>query len=154
MRKRAQRQERELTPYQQKLLDPRWQKKRLEILQRDEWTCQRCEAEQHTLHVHHRWYFTDIEPWDVPTHALETLCDTCHEEESREGKEAEKCFIATLRGLGIPWWAFYKLTEDIQANFPPMRSENAIEFCALISALLPHISAKMGFIQPGEAAIE
>jgi len=28
--------------YAEKLKDPRWQKKRLEIMERDEWTCQWC----------------------------------------------------------------------------------------------------------------
>lgn len=39
--------------YSEKLLDPRWQKKRLEILARDNWTCQRCGAVNCELHVHH-----------------------------------------------------------------------------------------------------
>lgn len=40
--------------YSQLLKDPRWQKKRLEILDRDDWKCTHCEAEHKTLHVHHR----------------------------------------------------------------------------------------------------
>jgi 5-methylcytosine-specific restriction endonuclease McrA len=39
--------------YKEQLLDPRWQRRRLEILQRDEFTCQKCLSKDKTLHVHH-----------------------------------------------------------------------------------------------------
>lgn len=42
--------------YSDKLKDPRWQKKRLEILTRDEWTCQICFDTESTLVVHHQKY--------------------------------------------------------------------------------------------------
>ena len=42
--------------YAEKLKDPRWQKKRLEILERDAWVCQKCFDTKSTLHVHHRIY--------------------------------------------------------------------------------------------------
>jgi len=42
--------------YQEKLKDPRWQKKRLEILQRDGWKCKWCGEEKQTLHIHHLKY--------------------------------------------------------------------------------------------------
>lgn len=67
--------------YKEKLLDPRWQKKRLEILNRDKFTCQKCGDDKRTLHVHHRRYFPKIEPWDIPNNCLVTLCDICHEGE-------------------------------------------------------------------------
>lgn len=44
------------TSYAQKLLDPRWQKIRLHILERDNWQCQNCLNKNETLHVHHRSY--------------------------------------------------------------------------------------------------
>lgn len=68
--------------YLEKLRDPRWQKMRLEILQRDEWQCKNCGSGKITLHVHHRWYERGREPWDYPTSALVTLCETCHQFET------------------------------------------------------------------------
>lgn len=62
--------------YSEKLRDPRWQKKRLEILSRDEWKCKLCGDEKNTLHVHHNEY--EGEPWDAPSDSLETLCEHCH----------------------------------------------------------------------------
>ena len=73
--------------YAQKLKDPRWQKKRLEILNRDEWTCQLCGSTTDTLAVHHKRYLIDTEPWDYPNKLLITLCETCHEAE-KEGEES------------------------------------------------------------------
>lgn len=65
--------------YSEKLKDPRWQKKRLEILQRDDFTCQNCGGKNKTLHVHHKIYRAN-EPWDEPNANLITLCKDCHEE--------------------------------------------------------------------------
>jgi len=65
--------------YAQRLKDPRWQKKRLKILERDEWKCTHCAAEGKTLHVHHAYYEKWKNPWDYPDHALVTVCEPCHE---------------------------------------------------------------------------
>lgn len=62
--------------YAEKLKDPRWQKKRLEILQRDNWQCSCCLDEEQTLHVHHFQY--ENNPWDSNEIDLITLCESCH----------------------------------------------------------------------------
>ena len=63
--------------YSDKLKDPRWQKKRLEILARDNWTCQKCMDNETTLHVHHLKY--NGNPWESDEGDLITLCKHCHE---------------------------------------------------------------------------
>lgn len=67
--------------YSEKLKDPRWQKKRLEILERDEWKCKICENTDRTLHIHHKYYDekTHHEPWNIAKTALVTLCEKCHD---------------------------------------------------------------------------
>lgn len=69
-------------------LDPRWQKKRLEILERDEFSCQHCGDKDSTLHVHHTSYAKNLwdneennTPWGYPSIILITLCDKCHNSE-------------------------------------------------------------------------
>jgi len=62
--------------YAEKLQDPRWQKKRLEILQRDNFRCTCCGDDKATLHVHHVKY--KGEPWEVDNSLLRTLCNVCH----------------------------------------------------------------------------
>ena len=56
-----------------------WQKKRLEILQRDEFKCLHCGCDDKELHVHHRWYQFGKDIWDYPDTCFETLCFECHE---------------------------------------------------------------------------
>jgi len=65
--------------YAEKLKDPRWQKKRLEIFERDYWQCMRCDCETKTLHAHHLLYIKDKEPWDYESNMIVTLCEDCHE---------------------------------------------------------------------------
>ena len=67
--------------YAEKLKDPRWQKKRLEIMQRDEFSCQICKSKEKTLHIHHIAYEFGVEPWDYEDINFKTLCETCHKDE-------------------------------------------------------------------------
>lgn len=67
-----------MIPYWQKLKDPRWQRKRLEILQRDGFACQHCGDKESELHVHHTIYTPKTEPWEHESESLITLCTTCH----------------------------------------------------------------------------
>lgn len=76
--------------YSEKLKDPRWQKKRLEILNRDRWTCRGCGDKENTLHVHHIFYLPRTEPWDVPDGFLITLCEACHKPSCESGP-CESC---------------------------------------------------------------
>ena len=74
--------------YLEKLKDPRWQKKRLEIFQRDEWRCQKCFDTTETLVVHHRLYLPNHEPWEYSNELLTTLCQSCHDEETHSMSSA------------------------------------------------------------------
>lgn len=65
--------------YGEKLKDPRWQKKRLEIMERDKFTCQTCGDSNSELHVHHRLYERGKDPWDYPDENYVTLCAYCHQ---------------------------------------------------------------------------
>lgn len=64
------------------LKDPRWQKKRLEIMQRDNFTCQHCGNTDKSLQVHHLWYSPLKKPWEYDNSAFITLCEHCHENET------------------------------------------------------------------------
>jgi len=85
--------------YSQKLRDPRWQKKRLHIMERDDWTCQKCFDADSTLVVHHRRYLPDKEPWDYPDYLLITLCEECHDQERETRPDVESDLLAMLRPL-------------------------------------------------------
>ncbi len=64
--------------YQKKLKDPRWQKKRYEIFTRDNWTCRGCRNTNVELHVHHKVYYPNRDPWDYSSDDLMTYCKLCH----------------------------------------------------------------------------
>jgi len=64
--------------YSEKLKDPRWQKKRLEVLQRDSFTCQLCGDAETELHVHHHTYAKGRQPWEYELTNFSTYCKHCH----------------------------------------------------------------------------
>lgn len=67
--------------YKEQLKSPKWQKRRLEIMQRDNFTCQICGATEKQLHVHHTSYLPHTDVWDYDDYRLITLCEDCHKEE-------------------------------------------------------------------------
>jgi len=66
--------------YAEKLRDPRWQRLRLKIMERDGFACRRCGDTESTLHVHHGYYERGLEPWEYDQRTLHTLCENCHEQ--------------------------------------------------------------------------
>lgn len=105
--------------YGDKLKDPRWQQKRLRILERDEWMCQACGDQLQMLCVHHLWY--DGEPWSVPDEALVTLCDDCHASEPIERSEQEEKLLRALRtAFPISGW-IRELAEAVAAGAEHLR---------------------------------
>lgn len=87
--------------YRQLLLHPNWQKKRLEIMSRDQFSCVQCGENEKTLNVHHLYYESSKAPWEYPSSALVTLCATCHEYEHETRGEYETGLIRELRRLGL-----------------------------------------------------
>lgn len=65
-----------MTSYSDLLKDPRWQKRRLQIMQRDDFKCQLCGDDKKTLNVHHLHY--KGMPWEALDKHLITLCESCH----------------------------------------------------------------------------
>lgn len=65
--------------YAEKLKDPRWQKRRLELLEAAKWQCEDCRSKTNTLHVHHGCYIRATDPWDYPDDVMHVLCESCHD---------------------------------------------------------------------------
>lgn len=89
-----------MTTYREKLLDPRWQKRRLEILNRDEFVCQKCFDDKSTLHIHHLYYTADAEPWDAADGQLITLCAECHQAETDSLRGSIDYLVGLIRLCG------------------------------------------------------
>lgn len=89
--------------YQEQLRDRRWQIKKTEVLQRDNFTCQNpnCKSgDNSTIEVHHLDYIPSIPPWGYPNDMLTTLCHPCHQKEQERPRE-EKHVLNTLRMKGF-----------------------------------------------------
>jgi hypothetical protein len=88
--------------YSDKLKDPRWQKRRLKIFERDNWICTNCYADETMagmFHVHHLKY--SGEPWDAPDEYLTTYCQSCHDADHEMRAEFEKALIEELKLCSI-----------------------------------------------------
>ena len=85
--------------YREKFKDPRWQKCRLKILNRDDWACQLFGDKGSTLHVHHRYYTPKTDPWEYPDRAFVTLCEDCHEVETEFIAESVLLLTQTIKEM-------------------------------------------------------
>ena len=90
-----------MSKYSELFKDPRWQKKRLEILNRDNFKCVCCDDDKETLHVHHKWYEKGLKPWEYKGPCLVTLCESCHAREHLLKDPAAKALINTLLSRGF-----------------------------------------------------
>lgn len=70
--------------YSDKLKDPRWQKKRLEMFDQFEWQCCNCKSKVNELHLHHKFYLPNRDPWDYEDHYFSVLCSSCHIKEHKK----------------------------------------------------------------------
>jgi 5-methylcytosine-specific restriction endonuclease McrA len=65
--------------YSELLRDPRWQKKRLEVLNAANFKCEDCGCADKELQVHHCHYQKGKQPWEHDKDFLMCLCSSCHE---------------------------------------------------------------------------
>lgn len=107
--------------YLEKLKDPRWQKKRLEIFQRDFFACKMCKSTEHTLHVHHKYYESGKEPWEYRDEALVSLCEHCHEQETLM-KDEPKNFLMAWKDAGTMNMEFSHMAFMLRRLFNDMPS--------------------------------
>ncbi len=83
-----------MSKYSDQLRNPRWQRKRLQIFERDGWKCCLCGDENSELHVHHTYYAKGKRPWEYPNEDLVTYCNHCH---------TKRHFWEDSIGIVVPW---------------------------------------------------
>lgn len=106
--------------YLDKLRDPRWQRRRLEVLQRHYWRCDTCERGEDDgipLHVHHKFYHLNYDergrlqkadPWNYQDEDFRVLCDACHQQTEIALMEVQKALG------GFEHYDLAKLADELQ----------------------------------------
>jgi 5-methylcytosine-specific restriction endonuclease McrA len=64
--------------YKEQLKDGRWQRKRLEIMERDGFKCRCCKS-TNDLTVHHLYYLPNTLLWEYENEGMVTICKTDHD---------------------------------------------------------------------------
>lgn len=85
--------------YFELLRHPKWQEKRLRIMERAHFECENCSADDSTLNVHHSYYEKGLKPWEYPDESLHCLCDDCHEKADELRKKINRQ-IGRLSSIG------------------------------------------------------
>lgn len=92
-----------MASYSDKLLDARWQEKRLRVFERAGWKCEDCPLTKDdgiSFHVHHGYYDRNLEPWEYDIATLHCLCSECHEK-AEERKLRSAFALALLPGVSL-----------------------------------------------------
>lgn len=88
--------------YSEKLKDPRWQKKRLEILQAADFACEDCTNKEKELQVHHCIYVKGRNPWEYNGNSLICLCVDCHLRRGEIEEHIKRSVASILRFSSVP----------------------------------------------------
>lgn len=116
--------------YASQFKDPRWQKFRLKVLEKDGFKCTSCGDGESMLHAHHLYYISKRKPWEYPIDSVLTLCDSCHDgehEDPSEPKEWERLLMIVPR---VP--SRHEITSAIGMNF---RDHGALSVDELTGAI-------------------
>lgn len=116
--------------YSEKLRDPRWQRKRLEVMERDGFSCTICGNDESTLNVNHCYYGKNRAPWDYDIEHLITLCEECHKEVEQKREDIFKQMT-----WEVPIWSIHALAtcgrpfllSDIAAAFAGSDTPKALK---------------------------
>lgn len=134
--------------YTEELKSPLWQKKRLEIMQRDKFTCQHCGRKDKSLHIHHLIYHKGLKPYEYQDEELITLCDRCHECETEKNSNLYKTFtlvrdnfkkhklsMGLLENMLNEFNDFFEILDDTKNTYPQEYIENSVFVNFLIYSL-------------------
>lgn len=130
--------------YAEKLKDPRWQKKRLEVLERDGFMCQWCCDTETTLHVHHFSYGKN--PWDVSADSLITYCKHCHFIVEQEKDTEDDCLCGIYK-IDMTGGGYLYVAERFQAfNMYrlPKGADELVFYKSISKSVVQFLAMKLG----------
>ena len=64
--------------FKEQYFSPNWQRKRLEVMQDANFSCENCGDTDTTLNVHHKRYVKGRMVWEYERSELQCLCEPCH----------------------------------------------------------------------------
>jgi hypothetical protein len=135
--------------YADRLKDPRWQKKRLKVFERDDWTCRECGRQDRTLNVHHKFYIRGLwNPWEYSSEWLETLCSDCHERREAATVLIHKSLLPATTGELMLWAK--RIGREIKQ--PRKRLANQAALMPPVPAFIPPVDGKTVWDQMRAAA--
>lgn len=103
--------------YKRQLASPLWQRKRLQIMERDDFECKLCGDKESELHVHHKSYGEWGKPWEVPDDQLICYCVFCHFVVEDVKKYFGEEVKVMLRGLNIgEFRKYFAVTKNNSAH--------------------------------------
>lgn len=76
--------------YKEQIKSPKWQKKRLQILELHNYTCEICGDTETQLHVHHSRYIKGRKIYEYDNDVLMCVCEKCHNEIHNKNKEVKE----------------------------------------------------------------
>lgn len=145
-------QEMGMTTYSEKLRHPNWQRKRLEILNRDGFKCRLCSSTETTLHVHHLRYITGRDPWNYQSASLITLCENCHSFEHAEMRDLDNTIAASFRDLGATNMDIASMAVAIDTSGSEDRQLSEREWSDLAGIVSKALKARMNGTSLAESA--
>lgn len=122
-----------MATYDERRRDPRWQRKRLEIYERDGFACVDCGTKTENLQIDHAWYEPRHAPWEYPDSCFFTRCDSCH---ARIGEERIRLLklLATLPLLSLS--SLVEALHSLAFALTPASPRSAVEAKSIANSAL------------------
>lgn len=101
--------------YKEQIKSPKWQKRRLEIMEKDNFTCQLCGDTETMLNVHHLSYHRDRNIWEYEDWELMTLCENCHKDEHSSLDDLNS-YVESIKSRGVTMREIIALLNAIEVD--------------------------------------
>lgn len=99
--------------YKEQLTHPNWQRKRLEIFQRDNFACTICGNTEHQLQVHHLYYLPEMLIWQYDNECYKTVCPKCHKILNKELSKISGILAFKILTLKIDTFDLIQIIEKL-----------------------------------------
>ena len=130
--------------YFDQLKHPFWQKKRLFILERDNFCCCICSDTETELQVHHKEYISGRLAWQYDDSNLQTLCKFCHMVAELVKKESNSCPLVGHKlqshNMHFLWIIVSSPYQEISINTYTLHEDHIEVFKIIYTGEAPDIS--------------